>query len=69
MIFINFIKTEKVFSLISGSFVQRQIVVSKSTSKSSSENLSNHNKHKPTFTNTFVFKTKHESKCQNELFF
>ena len=38
-------------------------------SKNSSENLSNHNKHKPTFTNTFVFKTKHELKCQNELFF
>ena len=43
-----------------GSFVRRQIVASKSTSKNSSENLSNHNKHKPTFTNTFVFKTKNE---------
>ena len=39
------------------------------TSKSTLENLSNHNKHKPTFTNTFVFKTKYELKCQNELFF
>ena len=39
------------------------------TSKNSSENLSSHNKHKPTFTNTFVFKTKRELKCQNELFF
>ena len=39
------------------------------TTKSSSENFSNHNKHKHTFTNTFVFKTKRELKCQNELFF
>ena len=53
----------------SWSFVQRHIVASKSTSKSSSENLSNHNKQKPIFPNTFVFKTTCELRCQNELFF
>ena len=48
----------------SWSFVRRQIVSSKSMSKSLSEILSNHNKHL-----CFFFKTKHELKCQNELFF
>ena len=47
-------------------FVQHQIVLLKSTSKNSSQILSiNHNKH----LSFFVFKTKRELKCQNEVFF
>ena len=52
-----------------GSFLRRQLMIANYRVKKFVENLSNHNKHKPTFANIFVFKTKRELKCQNELFF